>query len=599
MGFVNDVAKRVRGFFAQDKEQAATQIVKGTSGDFPAGARGDLLGAAGYEQLQEYLRLESDLLGRFADYEDMDDYPELSTALDIFADDSTQPNTPLNRTVWVSSKDRTLQNTLDDLYHKRLRMDEEIWEIARTLCKYGNGYEELLLSKEGVVGLSFLPPATVRRVEAEKGRLIGFVQDFKGKFAFNPAEFDSMLKSRFATPGGNAGIAGTGDERQYGAVTPFEGWEVVHFRLRGKHRRSVYGHSVLEAARWIYKRLVLLEDSALIYRLQRAPERFAFYIDVGDLPATEALAYVNRTRQQYKKKKWINPSTGRVDLKFESIAQDEDYFVPSRKGTDSTRIENLGAPQWQHMEDIEYFRDKLFAAVKVPKAYLGQEADVARAVLSSADVRFARTVLRIQRELQNGMRKIGRVHLSALNIDPAAVDYDIHMTVPSAVFELAQTEVRNARADLANRMREFVSMRWLLANVFGMSEEEIKLVQSERSEDAIKEQSDGAKGAAAAQMVMSGIAPEGAEGGDEGAPQPEEVKRMAQALSEGHIGITPGHRRRGISEREMNTGDREAEKRAEAKLEKLLQGDVKLQRKLDEVKTLVTDLRAVSGGRRR
>ncbi len=590
MGFASDIATKVRGFFARDKEMAAQQLAKGQTNDRFPGTAGDLLQNLGYEQLAEYLKLEADLLGRYSDYEDMDEYPEIAAAIDIFADDSTQPNTPVNRTVWVTSKDATIEHTLDDLLHKRLRLDEEIWEIARTVVKYGNDYEELLVNHEGVIGLNYLPPPTMRRVEGEKGQLLGFMQDFKGKFSYTPTEFMAALNQRGALSNSE------GRPQEGNKVTPLEGWEVVHFRLRSKHRRSVYGYSVLESARWIWKRLMLLEDAALIYRLQRAPERFAFYVDVGDLPPQEALGYLNRVRQQYKKKKWVNPTTGRLDLKFNPLGQDEDFFVPTRKGTDSTRIDVLGAPQWQSMEDIEYFRDKLFAAIKVPKSYLGQDAGTARAVLSAEDVRFARTVLRVQRELKNGIRKITRIHLSALNIDPQRVDYDVHMTVPSAVFELAQMEVRNARADLANRMREFVSMKWILSNIFDMSDRDIEEILTQRSDDFARDGVAQAQAQVASGAVMQGMP--GDPNAPEEAPQEHAPRVIARSLRDGEILLSPTGRsslgRRPISERELFTGDREAEKRAGEKMDKLLQNDKQLLMRVQELKGFLQELSATS-----
>jgi hypothetical protein len=480
MGITTKVAGRVAKFFSQDKERVNQQIAKGSTNNKLDGSALDIV-TLGYDALAEYLRLEQDILSRYADYEEMDEYGEIATALDILADDATIPDTTINRTVWITSKDKTLQQNLDDLINKRLRLDEEIWEIARTLCKYGNDYEEILANEQGVLGLNYLPAPTVRRIEGNKGDLLGFLQDFRGKFDFSVSDYNEILSQKFGgSPQGDAEIT----QRPTSA---FEAWEVAHFRLRGKERRSVYGHSALEGARWIWKRLMLLEDAALVYRLQRAPERFAFYVDTGDLPPNESLAYVNRVRQNFRKKKYVDPTSGKLNLKFDSLAPDEDFFIPTRKGVDSTRIENLGSPQWQAMDDIEYFRDKLFAAIKVPKAYLGQEAGVARAVLSSEDVRFARTVLRIQRELKNGLRKIVRVHLSALNIDPYSVEYDINMTVPSSIFELAQMEVRTAKADLAGRMRDFVSLQWILTNVFGMSDAEIKELQGQRKKETMQD----------------------------------------------------------------------------------------------------------------
>ena len=134
MGFVSDVAGRVREYFRRDKERLAVQMAKGaTSAGYPTSGY-DLLQAYGYDVLSDYLKLETDLLARYVDYEEMDDYPEISAAVDIVADDASQPDSMLNRTVWVESPDDNIKTILDDLFHKTLRMDEEIWEIARTLC---------------------------------------------------------------------------------------------------------------------------------------------------------------------------------------------------------------------------------------------------------------------------------------------------------------------------------------------------------------------------------------------------------------------------------------------------------------------------------
>lgn len=600
MGFADKIGQSIRSFFSKDKDKAALQLARGTTNAAPVGG-GDLLSAYGYEYVAEYLQLETDLMSRFRDYEEMDDYPELCAALDIYADDASQPDTQLNRTLWVTSKDRNIERVGNDLFHKTLRVDEEAQEIARELCKYGNDYEELLVTQDGVVGMSCLRAPTVRRIEGPRGQLIGFLQDFKGKFNYTTEEFRALLQAR------SRGELQNADRDRIAAL---EDWEVVHFRLRGKSRQSVYGHSVLEPARWIYKRLAMLEDSALVYRLQRAPERYAFYVDVGDLPPTEAMAYLNRVRQQFRKKKYVNPATGKLDMRVDNMAQDEDFFIPTRKGQDGTRIEVLGSPQWQHMDDIEYFRSKLFAAIKIPKAYLAQDENTARAVLSSEDVRFARSVLRVQRELRNGFSRVMRVHLAALNMDPYAADYDINMTVPSSVFELAQIEVRNARADLAMRMKEFVSLRWTLANVFSMSDDDIEQIIKERGED-IKRDTMAQAGAENEAMTKYGQ-PDPLEAGAPGGmpaevipgqesyrARPADMQRM---IAEGRRprGFRPTPRYRPISEEALLYGDREAEKRASAKLDQLLKNDIALQRRLGEVGGLLQDLRSsrVAGGRR-
>ena len=609
MGVSNtNIGGRIAKFFSKDKERVNTQIAKGATNNKFDGSAMDIV-TLGYDALAEYLRLEQDILSRYADYEEMDEYGEISAALDILADDASIPDTTLNRTVWITSKDKTLQENLDDLINKVLRLDEEIWEIGRTLCKYGNDFEEVLATDQGVRGLNYLPPPTMRRIEGNKGDLLGFLQDFRGKFDFSVQDYNTILSQKF---GGNP-PSDSGDPAR-SPTAAFEGWEVVHFRLRGKERRSVYGHSALEGARWIWKRLMLLEDAALVYRLQRAPERYAFYVDTGDLPPQESLAYVNRVRQNFRKKKYVDPSSGKLNLKFDALAPDEDFFIPTRKGVDSTRIENLGSPQWQAMDDIEYFRDKLFAAIKVPKAYLGQEAGVARAVLSSEDVRFARTVLRIQRELKNGIRKIIRIHLSALNIDPYSVQYDIHMTVPSSIFELAQMEVRTAKADLAARMRDFVSLQWILANVFGMSEDEIEEMKGQRKDETMQDAEVQGQAMTIAQPPLpTEEEPPQPEEGEDGAeaegeygPPSQEQRRvtskMDPIMERVHNLRVRAHKRgiptsNRISDRELFEGyNRKKDTELNEKLAVLLENDKSMELRLRELGGLLRELR---GQRRR
>lgn len=585
MGFFTNVADRVRRAWVRDKESVPLQLAKGAAASGYPQSGYDLLQAYGYDVLGDYLRLEQDLLSRYVDYEEMDDYPEVAAAVDIFADDATQPDTTLNRTVWITSPDKNIERELNKLFHKRLRIDEEIWEIARTLVKYGNDFEEVLVTPQGVLGLNFLPPPTVRRIEGPRGELFGFIQDFQGRFGYSPEEFKQVLAKRTAALQGHGAVDGQTMQQLDPSLNALEDWEVVHFRLRGKHRRSIYGYSALEAGRWIWKRLILLEDSAIIYRLQRAPERFAFYVDVGDLPPAEALAYVNQVRQQYKKRKFVNPSTGKLDLKFDPLSQDEDFFLPSRQGQDGTRIDVLAGPQWQHMEDIEYFQNKLFSAMKIPKAYLAQDESTARAVLSTEDVRFARSVLRIQREIQNGLRKIARVHLAAIGLDPHRADYEVHMTVPSSIFELAQLEVRNARADLASRMKEFLPLYWIYKRVFSLSDEEIQVVTKQREEDVMDETLWQAKAETEAQKL--------AQGGEE---QAQAVTSGVRDLGASRKITLPGARRfrsgaRGIPERELMAGsDPARERRLEDKLGNLLKKDERLATELRELKHLVQGL---------
>lgn len=479
---MSNVAARVRDFFEREPERIAQTLPKsGEYHDYPEMGYGGLLDAYGYGDLRKALDVRQSLIARFIDYENMEDYPEIAAAYDIYADDATQPDFMTGRTLWVTSKDRSLESNLNNMLHKQIRVEDDIWPLARSVGKYGNVYGENLVTDQGVIGINFLPAPTARRIEGRSGRLLGFVQDTEGKFQISPEEFVAAMERS------QAGAAAEAAIHRFGStVTVYEDWEVTHWRLMSKHLRSIYGFGIGEPARWIWKRLMMLEDALLIYKLTRAPSRYAFYIDTGAYDQERGLAYVERVKQKLKRKKFIDPLTGRPNLRFNPLAYDEDFFIPTREGKDSSRIEVLSGPDFQSTDDVEYFQQKLFAALKVPKAYLGQLEEVSKAVLSQEDVQFARTIMRIQRVIENGFRKVCRVHLSAIGIPPSSVDYEVHMTTPSTIFDLARMEVWSAQSDLATRMQEMVPVSWILQNVFHFSEAEAIELMKQRETETLR-----------------------------------------------------------------------------------------------------------------
>lgn len=527
-----------------------------------------------------------------------------NTALDIYADDATMPRLDAEgQSVWVTSDDNGTAKELNAMLHKRLLFDNDAWGGARTLCKYGNWFGETLVSEQGVIGLNFLPPPTVRRVEGPRGELLGFVQDTKGEFNISLEDFYKLAQQR-----------GTNAERSRspGELTVFEDWELIHWRLRGKHLRSVYGHGVIDPARWIWKRLALLEDALLIYKLSRAPSRYAFYVDIGELDGDRGLAYVNRVKNQFVKRRFVNPSTGKLDMRYNPLAHDEDFFVPSRNGKDSTRIEVLQGPDYAETDSLEYHRDKLVAGLKIPKMYMGYGGEATRGALSSEDIRFARTVMRIQREMRMGLRKVCRVHLIARGAqDPDAHDYDIKMTVPSSILELAKLEVMSATADLAERMGERVSTKYILTSLFKFTEEEAVKLMKGREDDQLRK----AKLEAKVQKIIAG-------GMEEPAPRPQrrpDDERGDQPRGQGEPGeeppLVPGQltqfdhveqrRRDALMERRFSNVLRshhsswerqfnqrmDSVERVDAKLEKLLQNDPKVFKQMTRLEGLLMDIR--------
>jgi len=431
--------------------------------------------AEGLGGITEALGLDRQMMHRFADYEQMDEYGDINAALDIYADDSTQVDSTTRKSVWIESQNEQIRKDLEDMLYNRLEIEENVWEIARQTCKYGNDYEEIVTGADGVIGLNFLPPATVRRVETRGGGLMGFVQSYDMDLNIDPRTFKNLK-----TP-----VGGVLSKNKDMAI--FEDWRVAHFRLRSKNRDSVYGWAITDPARWSWRRLLLLEDAIMVYKLTRSPSRYAFYVDVGNMSNKEAERALQTVKQKLKKRKFVNPKTGKLDFRYSPLSFDEDFFLGVRDGKESTRVDVLNGPSYQQVDDVQYFLFKLYAALKVPRAYLGYDENMpSKATLSQEDVRFARTVLRVQREIRNGLHKICRVHLAARRIDPASVDFSVAMTVPSSIFELGQMEVRRTRAEIAQSMERHVSLYWLLSNVYGLSDDEITEVMKQKDEEMKK-----------------------------------------------------------------------------------------------------------------
>lgn len=537
-----------------------------------------MLQAYGYETTSSYIRMEQDILSRYIDYEEMDEYPEVAMALTIFADDVSQNGDDGEGGIQVKSKDKTIEQLGEDLFVKRLRISEdEGHSLARSLCKYGNDFEEIYVDSNGVQGLGYLFTPTMRRVEGPRGELFGFVQDMKGRSNYTPAELHELLGDRMGALGSSTPFRSVGSAQP--SALAFEPWEVVHFRLHGKQRKSVYGHSVLEPARWVWKRLMLLEDSAIAYRLQRGPQRHAYYVDTGNVPPQDAMAYVNRVRQSLKKKKYLDPTTGKPNFKFSPFGADEDIWLPTREGKTLNKVEVLASPSWQSMDDINYFKDKFYTSTMIPKAYFGHDGSSNHKSLSNLDIRFARSILRIQRELKNGYSKIFRVHMAALNIDPNRPEYRIDMPVPSSTFELAQVEVRNARADLAARMGANVSEYWILSKIHKLSDEEIEAIFLQRGQDVIRNQTNQANAQVQTGVIMAPL------------QQAQQAQQAQAQQAQAQAQPAPKTESRVMTERELMAGDRRQEKDLERKLENLvLNSDAKTMNKLNELNGLLREL---------
>jgi len=429
--------------------------------------------------LRRFMNIEQALVHRYKDYEEMDYYPEISSALDVYANDATVVDKYHKSSIWVVARDAGVRGVLMDLLRRRIDVEDHIWMLARTVAKYGNAFAELLVIDKGVVGLNFLPPTTVRRVEDENGNLIGFIQSPSGGFGGISWK---MFKEKLDK-----------GERYVNGMILFEPWEVIHWRLLGRNLADPYGYSVVEAARWAWRRLMLAEDAALVFKLTKGASRYAFYVDAGDLTGAEARAEADSVRRAIKRKAVADSSIGKVDFRADLTSLTEDFFIPVINGQEAIRIDVIGGAEYTMSDVIENLKNQLYASLKVPKSYLGIEGEVSSRILSQEDVNFARAVMRLQRALIVGYEQIMRTDLSLHGIDPDDVDFRVEMAAPSYIFELAQMELRNAQAENANTLSQFMPQEWILRHVFDFSEGDAAFIIEKKREEVRREQLDMAE----------------------------------------------------------------------------------------------------------
>ena len=410
-------------------------------------------GQSGYATSNQTHNFHQSKLELFTDYEAMDMDPILASALDIYADESTVKNTE-GDTLTVSSANPEVQKVLRNLFYDILNIDYNLWPWIRNACKYGDFF--LYLDIEDDIGIVNVQPLSSYEVRREEG--------------FDPQNPHSY---RFVLENTNISYANPTRPNS----THYENYEVAHFRLISDTNFLPYGKSMIESARKIYKQLSLMEDAMLIQRIMRAPERRIFKIDVGNIPPHEVDNHMANIMSKMKKIPYMNEQTGEYNLKFNMENMMEDYYLPVRGSESGTSIESLpGLTNDGQIEDIEYLRNKMMAALKIPKAFLGYDEGVeGKATLAAEDVRFARTIERIQKIFVSELTKIAIVHLYAQGFtDEDLIDFSLELVSPSIIYQKQMVELMDSKIGLANLMKEskMFSEQWIYENIFNMSSQE-------------------------------------------------------------------------------------------------------------------------------
>ena len=407
---------------------------------------------SGYTQDVYQTQLSYQVIRRelFLDYDAMDNDPIIASALDIYADECTTKN-EYGDVLTIKTENQQVKEILESLFYDTMNIEFNLWPWVRNLTKYGDCFIVLEIAEgEGIVNVH---PQSVYHVTRTEG-------------LNDPTRVNRKQE----------GIKFTVDPDRLGKHE-YDNFEMAHFRLYSDTNYLPYGKSMIENARRLWKQITLMEDAMMIHRIMRAPEKRIFKIDIGSIPPQEVDNYMQKIINKIKKTPFQDQKTGDYNLKYNMMNITEDFFMPVRGGDSGTSIDTLGGLQYTAIEDIDYLKAKLFAALKVPKAFLGYEEDInGKATLAAEDIRFARTIERIQRVVVSELTQIAIAHLIAQGVEGMdAVDFKLELTNPSTIYEQEKINLWAEKVRLATDMKalKLLSNNWIYTNIFKLSEEEI------------------------------------------------------------------------------------------------------------------------------
>ena len=413
----------------------------------------------GYQSTMNYQTLRPQL---YSDYDAMDTDAIIASALDIISDECTLKNES-GEVMQIRSSDEDVQQILYNLFYDVLNIEFNMWPWVRNMLKYGDFFLKLEIAEK--IGVYNVIPYTAFHIERQDGY-----------DADNPAS----IRYRFDPEGismsqtyGYYNVPNSGN--QSNAIF-IDNYEMAHFRLLTDLNFLPYGRSYLEPGRKLFKQYTMMEDAMLIHRIVRAPEKRIFYINVGNIAPNEVENFMQKTISKMKRTPYIDQETGDYNLKYNMQNLLEDFYIPVRGNDQATKIDNLGGLQYDGIQDVEYLRDKLFAALKVPKAFMGYEKDLTgKATLAAEDIRFARTIERIQRILVSEFTKIALVHLYTQGYtDENLTNFTLSLTTPSIIYDQERVALMTEKMTLAQSMidSKVIPTDWIYENVFHFSEDQ-------------------------------------------------------------------------------------------------------------------------------
>jgi hypothetical protein len=393
----------------------------------------------------------------YTDYEAMDTESIIASALDIIADESTLKN-EAGEVLQIRSADENIQRILYNLFYDILNIEFNLWLWTRNMCKYGDFYLHMEVAEK--FGVYNVTPLSVYDMVREEG------QDPE-----NPSYVCFRIDPMVIAAGGISNRVKDRDGK-----IKFENYEIAHFRLLTDANYLPYGRSYIEPARKTYKQYVLMKDAMLLHRITRAPEKRVFTINVGNIPPNEVDGYMQKIMQKMKKTPYIDQQTGEYNLRYNMMNMMEDYYLPTRGNDTATKIDTIKGLEYNAIEDVNFLRDEMLAALKIPKAFFGFEKDLqGKATLAAEDIRFARTVERIQRIMLSELYKMALVHLYVQGYDGEALtNFELTLTTPSIIYEQEKIALWKEKVDLAKSIQDtnLLPSDFIYHDIFQFSEDQ-------------------------------------------------------------------------------------------------------------------------------
>jgi hypothetical protein len=416
----------------------------------------------------------------YSDYEAMDTDAIIASVLDIISDECTLKDEQ-GEVLSIKSSNEDIQKILYNLFYDVLNIEFNLWMWIRQMCKYGDFFLKLDIAEK--YGVYNVIPYTAYNIIRQEGANKDNPSEVK--FQFDP---DGL--TGYGAYGGYYGGA-AGGMNPSGRTITFDNYEVAHFRLLTDVNYLPYGRSYIEPARKLFKQYTLMEDAMLIHRIVRAPEKRVYYINVGSIPPNEVDAFMEKTVSKMKRTPYVDQQTGDYNLKYNMQNLMEDFFIPVRNNDSATKIDTTKGLDYDGIQDVEYLRDKLFAALKVPKAFLGYDENVeGKATLAAEDIRFARTIDRIQRMVLSELYKIATIHLYTQGYtDEQLANFELSLTTPSIIYDQERIALMKEKVDLAASIMEnkLLPTDWIYNNIFRFSESEYDEYRNLIREDAKRE----------------------------------------------------------------------------------------------------------------